>query len=362
MSEYYDEDFYGYPLDSFDGVTEDDRVSAALSYAASQTYAPTIIFPRRRVDVGNSYNLFNGMRIAGSLGAGNREFTTPRTQSQVFSSGSSLFRVPASGVSDVWIKGIEFRAGATGVNWLDPVADLSNGPLMSDVTIRDVGWYGYASVMQARHLRVKIASTYCNGGTDTQFKLGGSDNSYWCDGESYLSGSVPASQFYLWFTHMSRTRVGAIYITPQLATAIRIDGTYGDLQFHGTLFDDTGRNLSNGCQGSALYITGGEGYVFDHCWFFNNALNPAATGRTNEKGQVNIKAGKEMLFDGCSFGGFSKQTGYTPAGTPQIYAASGVTDIRVENPLAPNGGIKLLESAAAGAIICNNTSWTIQVP
>jgi hypothetical protein len=200
---------------------------------------------------------------------------------------------------------------------------------------------------------------YCNNGSDTQFKIGGSDNYYWTEGYSFLSGNVPASAYYLYFTHMSRTQVGAVYITPQYGTAVRIDGSYGNLVFSGTLFDSTGRNLDTACQGSAVFINAGEGYVFDRCWFFNNAVRPSSTGRS-DKGQVYIKTGvKEVLFDGCQWGGGQRQPIVTPAGTPAIYCQTGVSNVRVSNPLAPNSGEKKLQQASSGIISCDDPTWTV---
>ncbi len=100
---------------------------------------------------------------------------------------------------------------------------------------------GFASVMQARHLRVRIDRTYVNSGTGTQFYLSGSDNYYWQNGGYISSTTLTAAQYYVWFGHMSRTQVGPLYITPQVATGMRIDGSYGDLVLSGTLFDSTGR-------------------------------------------------------------------------------------------------------------------------
>jgi hypothetical protein len=170
--------------------------------------------------------------------------------------------------------------------------------------------------------------------------------------------------YYIYFTHMSRTSVGPLYITPEVATGVRIDGSYGNLVFNGTLFDSTGRNSTTACQGAALLITGGKGMVFRDCWFFNNAVNPAATNRSPvDKGQVFIRgSAAELLFTGCQWGGGDAQTVVTPAGTPAIYAATGVTNVKVSNPIAPNGGNKLLQHQSSGIITTTGAAdWTLSV-
>ncbi|MFC9974295.1 hypothetical protein ACFVH6_25665 [Spirillospora sp. NPDC127200] len=345
------------PMDSFDGSTDDAKFQAALAYAAAQTYSPTVVLPNRQINLTTTYTFFDGLKLSGPIASREREFRTTGPQC-IVSHTKPLFAMPTTHVRNVTVRGIQFRAAGSGIDWMVRSTDFVGGPIMQDADFRDLAWDGYSSIMHARHLRCSIERMYANNGSDVQFKLAGSDNAYWTEGYSYLSGSLPATSYYLYFTHMSRSRVGALYVTPQKATALRIDGSYGGLSFDGTLFDSTGRDATMACQGSAVFLNAGEGYVFRNCWFFNNAVAPATTGRS-DKGQVYVKTGvKETLFDGCQFSGGSKQTVVTPAGTPAIYAQAG-TSIRVSNPLAPNGGEKKLQQAAAGCITCDDPNWTI---
>jgi len=351
-------------LDSFTGANDDAKLVAAMAYAQAQTYLPAIVLGDRiHTFAGGPYPFYNGFRLVGSMATMEREFLTTGPQCVATVSSSALFSVPTAGVKNVWISGIQFRASTGSVNWLTPVADLGAGPIINDAVFERCAWFGYNSIMQARHLRCHIERTYINGGTGTQLQLAGSDNTYWSEGKSFMSSvTLPASSYFVYFVHMSRTRVGANYITPCLATGVRIDNTFGDLQFDGTLFDGTGQSTSTGCQGAAILITGGEGYVFNRLWFFNNCVNPAGAGRTpQDKGQVYIKAGANMLFQGCAWGGPTKQAVATPSGTPAIYAASGVTGIKVSNPLAPYAGVKLLQQATTGIITCDDPTWAINV-
>lgn len=357
---------YGVLVDTFAGSTDDAKLSAAMSYAAAQTRPPALLLASRAHSFsGGPYAYYNGMRIVGSLGTTEREFASTGPQCVATIGGSAFLSVPSGGAQNIWISGIQFRAASGSVNFQTPVTDLANGPILQDVDYRSLAWVGFASVMQARHLRVGIERMYCNVGTGTQFQLAGSDNTYWTEGKSFLSSTtLTASQYYLYFTHMSRTRVGAVYITPQVATAVRIDGSYGDLQFHGTIFDGTGRTSTTACQGSAVLITGGQGMVFDSCWFFNNCVNPSSTGRSPvDKGQAMVRgSATEVLFNNCSFGGGGAQTIYTPSGTPAIYAATGAAGVKVSNPIAPYGGTKLLQHGTSGIIAKYGADdWTLSV-
>jgi len=358
------EDVYGVPLDAFDGASDDAKLGAAMSYAAAQTRPPAIMLSRRVHTFNTVREMYNGLRLVGSLGTTEREFSSTGPQCVATIGGSAFLSVPSGGVKNVWVSGIQFRAANGTVNWQTPVADLSGGPVVQDATFVDLAWVGFATVMQARHLRVRIDRTYCNEGTDNQFKLGGSDNYYWQNGGFLSSTKLAASKFYVWFTHMSRSQMGPLYITPEKATGIRIDGSYGGLVFTGTLLDSTGRTATTACQGAAILITGGRGMVFDKLWFFGNAVNPAGTGRTpQDKGQVYIRGNAaDLLFSGCQWSGDDVTTYYTPAGTPAIYAASGVSDVKVVAPIAPAGGDKILQHQSAGIITkYAGDDWTVAV-
>ncbi|MFF5259660.1 hypothetical protein ACFY4C_11995 [Actinomadura viridis] len=344
---------YGVPLDSFPGATDDEKMRTAMAYAAAQTRPPAIILADKQYSmVRGPYPYFNGFRLVGSLGTTEREFERTGPQCLIDVGGTALFSVPSGGVQNLWVSGIQFRSNSRTTNFQTPITDFASGPVMQDVTMEKLGWVDFGTVMHARHLRVRLDRTYTNSGSDTQFKLAGSDNYYWLNG-GYLSSTVlDATKYYVWLTHMSRSQFGPLYITPEKATGIRIDGSYGGLVFSGTLLDSTGRDQTRACQGAAILITGGKGMVFDKLWFFNNAVRPASTGRNPvDRGQVFIRGSAgDLLFNGCQFGGFAAQTGYTPPGTPAIYAATGVTNVKVVAPIAPNAGTKLLQQQSAGII------------
>ncbi|WP_329521147.1 hypothetical protein [Spirillospora sp. NBC_01491] len=355
---------YGVPLDAFSG-TDDQKLTAAMAYAAAQTRPPAIVLSSRtHTFSGGPYPYYNGMRIIGSLGTTEREFSVTGPQCVVTVGGTALFSVPSGGVKNMYVAGIQFRAASGSVHFQEPTTNLDSGPIMQDATFVDLAWVGFATVMHARHLRVRIDRTYVNNGFDNQFKLAGSDNYYWQNGGYLSSTQLAASKFYVWFTHMSRSQFGPLYVTPERATGIRIDGSYGGLVFSGTLLDSTGRTLTTACQGAAILITGGRGYVFRDLWFFNNCVAPASTGRSpQDKGQVYLRgSASEVLFSGCQFAGGSAQTVVTPSGTPAIYAATGVSGVKVLAPIAPAGGNKLLQHQSSGIISKSAADdWTLSV-
>jgi hypothetical protein len=319
------------PLDSFTG-SDDQKLTSALATVATATFKPTIVLAARVHNFANTYPLQNGLRLSGPLGGYEREFGA---SCLVNVKGSALFSVPAAGVKDISIRGICFNG--TGANsWLIPVADLGNGPIISDMNLRECGWNFFASVMQARHLRCSIERTYIDNGSGTQLYLSGSDNYYWQEGQSYLSGhALTASQYYLRFGFMSKTLVGGLYITPEVATGVRVDGGYGGLRFRGTRFDSSGRTQATACQGPAMLVTNGS-VVVEGCDFLGNAVAPGA------QGQLVFTGGYDHMAINNQFMGVGS---LTPPAVPGIYATASVYSVGNQavqggNAMAVGTGIK----------------------
>lgn len=324
------------PLDGFAG-TDDQKLAAALAAQAAATLKPTIVLAARAHSFSNTYPLQSGLRISGPLGGYEREFGASCVVTVL---GAALFTVPAAGVKDVSIRGLCFN-GTGSNNWLAPVADLGAGPIIQDMNIRECGWNFFASVMQARNLRCSIERTYCDNGSGTQFYLSGSDNFYWPEGQSYISGhKLTTSQYYIRFGWMSKTLVGGIYITPEVATGVRVDGGYGGLRFRGTRFDSSGRTQATACQGPGMLVTGGSVTV-EGCDFLGNAVAAGAQGQLVFTGGTDHSA---------IFNQFMGSTGsLTPATVSGVYAsvpvyAYGNRSVQGGNGAVAGTGIKPVAS------------------
>lgn len=322
--------------------TDDQMLSNALSYIGAQTYRPNLVLSNRSYTFNSTYPLsIDGLSISGPPGGTEREF---RKQCVVnVRNANGLFAV--SGANKGFsIKGISFVGN--GNYWMTPTALDNSGAILTDMNISEIGWVGFKTVMQNRHLRVNIQKTYCNAGTGTQFYLAGSDNYYWTQGDSYLSSTtMGVNDYYIRFAHMSRTKVGGVYITPQVSTGVLVEGSYGNLQFIGTLFDGAGRTALTSCQGPAVKVTGGAGVKFRDCWFFNVAVASAT------QGMMIFSGGSDHIVSGCEFGGGAAQTSFTAQNMPAIYST---VPVRVSDLSAPNGGNKILR----GSIVSDDSSWT----
>ncbi|MBB5867011.1 hypothetical protein F4553_000390 [Allocatelliglobosispora scoriae] len=341
-------------VDSQAPTGDDAKLAAAMAAAAASPLKPTIVFSARTYTLNNTYTYFPGMRWSGPLGGTENEFGNTCV---VKVNGAYLFASTA--VRDTSIRGICFQ-GTGGNDFHQQTADLGGGPLHQDGKWREVGFKAFRSVMQSRHLRCSIEKMYCNNGTGTQFKLGGSDNYYFVEGSSYISSPVlPASAYYFHFTHMSESRFGEIYITTETATGVRVDGSYGDLQFLGTKFDCTGRTGADNCQGAQIIITGGQGVHLDRCWFYGGMTNPAATGRSGvDNGLISITGGTEHLVTSPKFG-FGP---YGPPAGTKLVASTVPTEVTHPQAISFGGAAVTRTGAFKGGSVYLTTGapgWTV---
>jgi hypothetical protein len=325
------------PLDSFSG-TDDQKLASALATQAAAVMKPTIVLAARTHSFANTYPLQSGLRLSGPLGGYAREFGI---SCMVNVTGPALFTVPAAGAKDIAIRGVCFN-GTGANNWLTPVADLGNGPIITDMSIRECGWNFFNSVMQARHLRCSMERTYIDNGSGTQLYLSGSDSYYWMEGQSYISGhALTVEDYYIRFGFMSKTLVGGIYITPEVATGVRVDGGYGGLRFRGTRFDSSGRTQTTACQGPAMLVTGGSVAV-EGCDFLGNAVGNGALG------QLVFTGGYDHMAVNNQFMGVGS---ITPSAVPGIYATApvyvaGNQAVQGGNAVVTGSGIKTVPATS----------------
>lgn len=334
-------------LDSFtEARTDDDKLAAAIKAARAQPQRPTIVLGNRPHLFQRPHSLFDGMRLSGPLGGLEREFNS---QCKVKVLGPHLFDMQGP-VRDVSIRGVCFE-GSGDNYWLAPVKDLGSGHLLSDATIVDGGWKDFRSVMRARLLRCHIDRTYTQGCSEIDFHLAGSDNTLWpTPYASFMSSrrktqhrgdtDIPAGgQPYLVFAHMSVTRVGGLYLTPEgVRNAVVVEDSYGGLVFDGVRFDGSGRSKSQSCQYSAIWIGGGRGVTVDRCEYFNVSTSDKASA------VIVIDGGEGHVVRHCSFLGQQAHESSTP---PHVQAVRSRMPTRVEG----------LHSVAGG-----NTAFTVGVP
>ncbi len=112
-------------FDSFAGVNDDDKLSAALSYLGSQTRIPWLQLPARDVVFSRTRTLFSGLKMVGAgqptgpknLELSSGKFVSARVLLNV-GNGPSSWLVGSGSVYDVTVAGVAFQAGGPSAQFL----------------------------------------------------------------------------------------------------------------------------------------------------------------------------------------------------------------------------------------------------
>jgi len=331
-------------VDSFAGADDDAKLAAAVSYAAAQTYKPTMRLAARRWDFSDQVELFTGFKLTGSGGGASVEQPRGNTPYSTFvkiSTGGDVawLRLPASTLFGCYIGNAAFEGTSSSV-FMDSAADFS-GVLWTSV-IENVGFSAFKHVFGTPSKRLALDAVIfrgfwnINNSYDVAVTIGGSDNQLWTDGclldtgDPFTSSSVV---YHLNLDYMEKTFIGPMYITAERYPAgIRINGAgnQAGLTFHGLRIE--GRNKTESSYGSVIRIEGGRN-VFRDCWIAYAYSDNASSPRSNEGGMVSCLGG-ETLFDGCTL---DKATGYSES-DPAFYASGSGTKIRVSNTFTATDG------------------------
>ncbi|HEX3812060.1 MAG TPA: hypothetical protein VHX59_04385 [Mycobacteriales bacterium] len=334
------------PVDSFAGDNDDEKFAAALAYAKAQTYKPTIVFSNRAYSFTRTFPMdFRGLRISGPLGGLAREFGTTN---QVSCPTGGLFSVVAGTTVDAAISGLSFFGKGRFI--ADTPLDAS-GPILTDTTISDCGFSGFATIFTGTVLRASIQRIYANNLTGSGFVLGGSDCWLFTDGPNYMSGNLPATTPYVDLVNLSQSDVGRLYVTPQGGYALRIRDSFGGLNVRRFMSDGTGRTGALATQNQGLLITGGHGVKIEDFWCFNVNASGSA------QGEIVVTGGEGLVFDSPVFPRSHGPFTAVNTSSPCIYTT---VPIVVSNPQAPTGHPKLLRQSTAGLITLTGApGWTI---
>lgn len=311
-------------LDSFTG-TDDQKLAAAMTYAAAQTHIPAIRFPAREVTL-NTGGLtpYSGMKLigpSGAVGSKNLEIgsngvcvnhrvhvTTGVETAALFNSQATVFDVHIfdlafqddEGVSQFW-----YQAPGTTL-WSSEWHGLT--------------FYGFKHIIgspaQAAPVDGLVFSGYWQAvaAVDTQFNLAGSDNSLWRDGLLNLGSARSAGPgvYLMMLDLLGKTDIGYIYITVDpgwKALLLAGNSTSGGANFFGGTYEG---DVHNGTYPttSIIDITGGN-------WnFYGTRMNYVTTGATG----VVTQSGGTAHFHDVSYQRASAVT----ASLPLLYQTGGI--------------------------------------
>jgi len=314
-------------LDSFAGATDDDKLTAALSYCAAQTQIPAVMLGNRLHNFNLTRTPFSGMKIIGGPGgprnpelAGGK-YITSRVKLGCGSGTSSWF-VGAATYYDIYIADIGF-SGSSGSAaqqfWEQP---LGAGSLYA-CEFHALGFdfmryvFGRPSSMAALTQVLFTGHWTVNNMWDTQFTIGGSDNDLWMSGYCNLGVSSSPAQTGTngWMTvlsGMTNTRLGYLYASPLNGwNGWKITGNSDGLDIYGGVSEGY-KPDNRSAPGSVLRIDGGSGNVFGGNWG-----QGMYGGDPNSHGVVEVTGG-EWNFWGPEF-----YRGSVAETVPMIYQSGG---------------------------------------
>lgn len=326
----------GVTLEAFPGNTDDEKLTAAITYVKAQTYKPAIMLMEpRQYNFAVPRDMFPGLKIIGAAGFSNQyrgSLSTPQRVNLNIPNGAWL-NMTAGNTFDVEISNLSFYADTSTTSFM---AGHSTGVLWTSV-IRDCGWSLFKHVLGSPTTKLLITAVLFDGwwninnSRDVAITIGGSDNVLWVgsnfllDSPPNLSGSTP---YHMWLSYLEKTTVGHLFCTGESGpAAIRITGgtNTAGLILHGGRYE--GRNQNQPSYGSIIRQEGGK-VTYRDLWLAYAYADPASSPRANEGGVVSVLGG-EAYFDGCSYSRAGASG--VPETVPLVYASGSGTKVRVFN-------------------------------
>lgn len=315
-------------LDSFSGATDDDKLTAALSYAQTQTYIPAIQFPNRTVTLSQTRIPFSGMKLIGpgapggpkNLELSSGKFSNSKVELNV-GNGTASWMVATGTVYDIYIGNIAFQGGSSSQFWHQP---LSTAPGLYAAQFDALTFYGFQHVFGQPSNQAALTQVFFTGHwqvigpNDVQFCIAGSDNAFWTAGYLNIGGnpSVDGANRFLIELSVGKTDVGKIYVTCNNGwLGVKCTGDLGGLNFFGGDFE--GQNINNPCYGSVIRVEGG-GVSFCGPWTAYAMSNPG----TYSHGVIEVTGGN-VLVDRPTY-----ERGNTAASVPYVYCSGGKIEVR----------------------------------
>lgn len=323
------------------GVSDDDALDAYLSYAAQQTYEPTLFFDqgseitfRRKRPLPQGLSLL-GPRVADQRRSGNpvSHVIKMRTNGGVFYPSDNqtfsvtLEKLTLDGTKDSWL----IDGHSSKVVWTTTARDITcvnaGGVLGSPdqkLLITVLNLDGYWNMNNVQHSGLHV------GGSDNVFNF-----------SNCLIDCPPSlhdpDEHLLKFSSLSKTYVSGLYITAERHPGLLVSGGNG-LVISNSRFE--GRNAGAPSHGAVVNISSG-GMTFRDCWFAYGMTNPGS-----DKGLIHASGGN-VHIDGA----FTDQASGTNA--PLFYASGG--QHRVINAHRDGGAKPVVVQAGSSEIDVDNS-------
>lgn len=336
---------FGLLLDTFPGTTDDDKLTAAMSYAAAQTVPPPIRLGARIYTFNTARTLYDGFSLIGVEGMNNAELggTKGAFKTRVLNKGGNTWLSASGGGRsgsqnwDVTIRNIAFEGNST-TQW------MGGSAVIWCMRLADISFSGFKSILGSQATKLLINLCLFDGwlsfhnSYNGAIHIGGSDNALFLGETNIDSGTAfapgGANQYHLWMDSLEKTTLGPLYTTGEGAWGcIRVTGNAapwnasgssnlgGPIWITGAKIE--GRNAGAPSNGNLIRVEGGELHLTD-TWLGYAMANPSATSRVPVDGGVVHQTGGTVVMDKVTY---DKATAASPD-TPLLYATGGESIVR----------------------------------
>lgn len=325
-------------LDSFDtgGLTDDQMLTAALSYAAAQTYVPAIRFTNRLYTFATANRApFDGLSLVGPPGSGNVELnssTKTKSRQHLTMTGSWFTMDGSASRYSCSFENLALTGGSNATF----LGQGSASGVWRNLNIRNITANNMRSLIGTQSTKLLVTSPIFNGWWEINgmynghVHIGGSCESIlWPDGgifdnggQAYNDAGGSTGQATIWLDYLEQANVGPIFLTCEDGwTGVRVDGpayngsggssnSGGPIRFWGTTIE--GRNASQPCWGSLVRVLGGI-VQLNHVGLLHAMSNPAAMGHSpQDGGGVDIQNGSLVHMNGCGWDRYTGQAETSP--------------------------------------------------
>lgn len=316
-------------LDDMAGATDDDKLTAAIAAQQATNGMPPIILGARSHTFNQTRTLYSGLKLIGqSTGPKNLEqnpnFVTSRIVlgANVSSGASSWWVTPGGNIFDVYMA--DFAVNGNEGASVHQFMDVNTGSLYA-CEFHSLAFDFMRSVFGRKDRTCLFTQVVLSGHWtannlwDTQFHLGGSDNSLWMGGMINMGPSSSGAQtgtyadndYEFMFNNMSKTNVGYIYMTALNGwRGIRVQGTSSFLTFYGGVYE--GYNAATPAPGTVIRLEGGAGSFYGP-----NVGQAMGNPDAAEGGVIQVTGGEWNFYGPIFYRGNMADT------TPFIYQTGG---------------------------------------
>lgn len=339
-------------MDTFDGATDDDKLTAALTYAATQTHRPPIQLPYRPLRFTRQQIPYSGMRLYGTSGRGPKNLEiaggqyVPATIS--VGGGAPWWNGNGQTLYDVYLDDLAIQYDLGSSFWDQQAATLYASEFHALTHYGAAGVFG-SNTRKALLTQVHFTGTWqVQGFTETPFNVGGSDNDLWHYGFVNVESQRPGGGWpMLRLDYLTNSTVERIYLScPQGWRGIEVNGGIGTAKGYGLILNglvSEGHSQANPAHGNLLRINGG-GVSISNLTLARPMTNPDP----DEHGAVEVLAGDVSLDSP-----FYDRAGYPG---PMVYQSGGT--LRITNAKSVTGEPMLVHSV--GGTLRTDDSVTVQ--